>query len=792
MKKFILSLLFLAPLCTFSQFSDNFSDGKFKGGTSSSGGEREINWSGNDDCFIVNDDLQLQLNAAGAASPAYLRTNSALTSNGYWEFWMKMDFNPTSSNYARVYLCSDEDNLTDELNGLFIRLGHTRKNLVLMSAQKGKNNKTLIEGTEKRLDRSSVSIHVKATLSKAGKFHLYSKLDDESDYTLEGFCDFKEELTSSSFGVVCNYTSTRTKLFYFDDFLARELGDDEQEIEEPNPDDPDPEDPEPEIPEFDTPLYGDIVFSEIMANPGDAGPEYVEMYNMSDKTFQLSDFLYYYGDKPYKLPEAVIKPKSYFVLCKNNALEFFSDNIKAYGVASFPTIANTTKLLMFGTTKEELISWFEYTDKMYGDDEKKKGGWSLECMDFSNKSNIADNWTGSINVGGTPGVTNSTIKTNPDVLKPEVKGIQNLENNVLRIDFTKPMDRNTLLAKSSYELNNASFVITDIQTDYPRGMFVELTLNHYPDPGTMIQLTMNGIRDLTGYDLGEDKHLMLGEGNQAFSGDLVINEILFNPPTGGNEYVEIYNRSDKSFDLRLLSITSRKPSDGSFNKPWPLSSLPILIEPGQYVVVTKSRDLVCQFFNCREESVFFEPGGMPSLANTSGCAVLINNRTEEVIDEFAYTEKMHDSGISNKKAIALERLDANAPTDDSANWHSASEESGYGTPGYENSQRSNLDIPEILEDNIYVSYPSPESGSYQIHYRLDSPGYRCNGFVYDSMGRKTHQIANNELLGTEGRLTWDGNGSSGQGLSSGIYIIYLEIYNKEGKVNKFRKPIVVR
>ena len=537
--------------------------------------------------------------------------------------------------------------------------------------------------------------------------------------------------------------------------------------------------------------YGSILFSEVMAKPGSSTVEYVELYNASGTAFQLSDYLFYYGDNSYKLPAGQINPGDYFVLCKTGAVSSLPENIKVFGVASFPTLADGGRLLQFTTSGKDLVSWFEYSDQMYGNNDKKNnGGWSLECIDLSNKSNTAQNWTASNVAGGTPGNANSSQTPNPDQETPGVKSVENLEGNRVKITFTKPMNRENLLNKNSYSFSNQNFQIIGTESDYPKGTYVELTLNAYPNPGTLINLTLGGVKDLSGYAL-EEKSIMLGEGYQASVNDLIISEILFNPPTGGNEYVEIFNRSDKSFDLRFLSITSRKPSDGSFNNPWVLSAFPLQIEPGEYLVITKSRDLVCEFFGCRAESFFVEPGGMPSLANTSGRAVLLNNRTGEIIDEFAYNEKMHASGISNKKGVALERIDPDKPSDDPANWHSASAETGYGTPGYPNSQHPYSGISDDLQKNISVFYPSIESDSYVIYYKLDAPGYRCNAYVFDSMGRKISQIANNQLLGTEGRILWTGRSDSERSLMSGIYIVYLEVYNTEGKVMKFKKPIVV-
>jgi len=770
MKKIIFLALFLAPCCVFSQFSDQFSDGLFQ---SVPPVVRLPEWSGESEKFIVNTEFQLQLSAPKTGSPAQLTTASALSANAYWEWWMKLDFNPTSSNYAKVYLCSDASDLTGELNGLFIRIGYTNRNLCLIS-QKGKTNKVLIDGIADRLNKTSVALNIQAKLDKKGKFSLYSKLEDESEYVLEGSCSVTDVFSGSYFGVFCYFSSTRNQSFFFDDFLVRELRDDEQEsVSEPI---------DPELPE-----EGDVVFSEIMANPGSVDPEYVELYNRSDKTFNLKSCIYYYGDNSYKLPDAEIKPHEYFVLTKTTAVATFPENVKVFGVASFPTLANTGKLLMFGQSGGTLISWFEYTDKMYGSTEKKAGGWSLECIDWRNESNSAANWTGSDIAGGTPGRENSVKADNPDTEIPAIIDIQTLENNEVKLTFSKPMNRRTLMDKSFYTVSNNSYEIVDLTPNYPQATEVILRLNALPPQGELVELELTGVKDRSGFGL-ENKTILLGSGYEAAENEIVINEILFNPPSGGNEYVEIYNKSDKAFDLRFLSITSRKPSDGSFNKLYELASTPLLLQPREYLVITKSKDLVCSFFECRPGSLFAELSTMPSLANTSGCVVLLNNRTNEIIDEFAYTEKMHTAGISNKKGIALERIDVNLPASDPGNWRSASAASGFGTPGYQNSQFFGTEIVE----GITITYPEITADTYSIRYQLRSPGYRCRAYVYDMAGKIVNVIANNELLGTEGTLIWNGKRNAGQTLASGIYLIYMEVYDMNGVVKTFKKPAVVK
>src|SRR5690606_37357706 len=69
--------------------------------------------------------------------------------------------------------------------------------------------------------------------------------------------------------------------------------------------------------------------------------------------------------------------------------------------------------------------------------------------------------------------------------------------------------------------------------------------------------------------------------------------------------------------------------------------------------------------------------------------VVLLNEERTVIDEFAYSEKMNSPFLANAEGVSLERMSFSAGTNEKDNWHSASSEAGYGTPGYKNSQLEN-------------------------------------------------------------------------------------------------------
>src|SRR5690606_32885285 len=101
---------------------------------------------------------QLQLNATSAGI-SYISTPSQSINNAQWEIYLEMDFNPSSSNYARIYLVSDEQDLSSALNGYFVMVGGTQDEISLYK-QKGNSFFKLIDGEDKRLDQASIQAKI--------------------------------------------------------------------------------------------------------------------------------------------------------------------------------------------------------------------------------------------------------------------------------------------------------------------------------------------------------------------------------------------------------------------------------------------------------------------------------------------------------------------------------------------------------------------------------------------------------------------------------------------------------
>ena len=274
--------------------------------------------------------------------------------------------------------------------------------------------------------------------------------------------------------------------------------------------------------------------------------------------------------------------------------------------------------------------------------------------------------------------------------------------------------------------------------------------------------------------------------------EIIFNEILPEPYTDGSEYIELYNRSDRSLSLSGLSVAVRK-TDGTLNTRYPLSSITSTIEPGGYALLSKNLSGVTEFYTILSQSSLFEIAKLPVLANTSSTLVLFRTADGTIIDEVAYSSNWHASSVKNPKGVALERIDPEVETQSAENWTSASATAGYGTPGYQNSQAS---TPGSDDSQTTTGIEPPKwddgQGYYILPYDLDEQGYNCRAFVFNLAGARVAEIANNELLGTSGRLTWNGESSSGKRLPTGIYIFYAELYNTDGVVKKYKKVFLVK
>ena len=278
----------------------------------------------------------------------------------------------------------------------------------------------------------------------------------------------------------------------------------------------------------------------------------------------------------------------------------------------------------------------------------------------------------------------------------------------------------------------------------------------------------------------------------ALPGDLVINEVLFNPFPEAKDFVEIYNKSDSEFPLKNLFLASRD-KNLELTQIYSLAGNKYLIPPKSYAVFTADTNGVFPYYTIKCNDCFQQVAKMPSYNNDDDYVVLLNENLD-IIDELYYNEDWHHLLLKDVDGISLERMDVNSPTSDPNNWHSASTESGYATPGYENSQiiLKNIQKPKVTFSSESFS---PNNDGFHDDYRIDiqteKPGYVVNIWIFDASGRQIIQLAQNEILGTSDEMVWNGTDETGQRQLLGVYVALVELFDLDGHVYRFKDGVVL-
>lgn len=538
----------------------------------------------------------------------------------------------------------------------------------------------------------------------------------------------------------------------------------------------------------------DVVINELMPDPDPAqslpNEEYVELKNRTNFYINLKNWSFSTLTTSKKLPDMTIPPNGYLVLTGSDTYHQFYDNfgIVVHEVANFPSLLNYGTTLSLRDTNNILINSISYESSWYHDPAKTDGGWSMEQIDFNNPCGGQNNWRANVNVnGGTPGSVNSVVAANPDNTNPQVDRVIVLSADTIAILFNEPLDSVTLVNTTNYTFDNGLLsptYVKPISSDFKK---VILKLSNSLQKGIIYHCSVGlGVTDCVGNALVSNS-MPFALPDTALYNDVVINEILFDPNTGGVDFVELYNRSSKTIDLKTLRIGSMDTLTGVLKDTEIINSDGYLLFPETYLVLSESGKSVKNQYATTNPNGFLDIVDLPSM-NTDDDVVTVSTASGNVIDNFKYTSKMHFPLLVSTKGVSLERIDFNRSTDDKTNWNSAAEGVGFATPAYRNSQYlladggSGWSIPNPLF--------SPDNDGYNdvlnISYKLDEPGKAANVFIYDSKGRLVRHLLKNEQLATDGVVSWNGINDDNEKAPIGIYVIYIEAFNLSGKVNKYK------
>jgi len=544
----------------------------------------------------------------------------------------------------------------------------------------------------------------------------------------------------------------------------------------------------------DVALPGDVVINEIMADPTPAvglpEAEFVEIHNATtDKTFDLAGWTLSDGSTTATLPSTTLQPGDYAIVIDDAAAPLFSSFTNLVVVSTMPSLNNDGDSLVLSSDAAETIDAVRYELGWYNDDAKDDGGWTLERIDPVTPCSSSGNWTASNDPsGGTPGAQNSVYDPAPDSAPPSLTAVQVVDENTLDLVFDEPMNALSLAA-ATYVISPA-IAVSSAQAVSGTDDRARLTLASPIVVGTVYAITVTGAADCTGNAIGAANTGTFALPEPVVAGDLIINEVLYDPIETGSDFVELYNRSNKTLSLQGLQLANE--TNGAIANLRVISNEPYLLLPGEYILLaTSTNDIAARYPQSRTDR--FLQMSLPGYNNGNGAVVLLDG-ANATLDLFRYDDALHFELVNKSEGYSLERVDPDRATDDPTNWHTASDVAGRATPGFENSQLSRTPEPQG-EMTIDPAIFSPDQDGYQdlltIAYRFDQPGFVGTIIVYDVAGREARRLMENQLLGSAGAISWDGILDGGSKGRMGPYIVVLEAYDLAGNVETFRKTVTL-
>ncbi len=434
-----------------------------------------------------------------------------------------------------------------------------------------------------------------------------------------------------------------------------------------------------------------VILSEIMFFPVSGPNEFIELYNFSEtESINIDSFkIKYLTSNPDIIIDAgegtILPPNSYAIILEGDypfgsgiydglippeALLLKIDN-NSFGSSG---MANTSDrpIWLLNSNEDTLEAYFYSANNSAAISDEK-----IELI----KDSSSSNWANSLLTNGTPGFQNSNTPVQFDLSMNSLTF-----NPIILIEG----DDVTIFAK----VKNLG---TETAQSYSIEIYNDADLDSTADPGEMIfsqsynnllsgdSLTANTV--LNDLQVGEyqiiakvifsdDENLTNNELIKNFIvfppgsnyNDVVINEIMYAPSAGEPEWVELYNKTANSINIKNWILFDAASSITITNDN-------ILIPAGSFIVLTKDSTLL-NFYNVPSEIIKLN---LPALNNT-GDAVVIKDSIGILVDSLFYLP----SWGGNTGGKSLERISVDEESTDSLNW-GTSENIFKATPGYVNS-----------------------------------------------------------------------------------------------------------
>jgi hypothetical protein len=763
MRYYLTLLLFVVSQLASAQFSDDFTDGDF---TSSP------TWGGMTSNFEVDASNQLHLLAPAVDDTSYLSvptTNITTT----WDFFVRMDFNPSSSNLTRIYLVSNNTDLTASLNGYFILVGNTTDEISLYR-QTGTTVTEILDGLDGTVNSDPVNVRIRVTRDASGNWEVLRDIAGGYAFTSEGTILDNTYTSTTHFGVWCKYTSTRSTLFYFDNLgdpyvdalaptvlSANAISATQVDVQFSEPLDPTTAETEsnysvnnsigtPSLATLDgtDPSLVHLTFASSFVN----GTSYdLTLNNVEDVIGNvmisptIESFLYFIADVPVSgdviITEIMADPSPVVGLPEVEFIEIYNRSTKYFDLSNW-MIGDASSS---STLASYVLSPGEYVVICGTGNESLFSISNITTTSLPSYNNDGDAVVLKDNLGYVIDSLYFVLSWYQDAVKDD--GGYSLERKHLNAPCS---DQNNWSASNAF-VGGTPGVQNSIWTDVDDATPAQVS-SYFIVSSNQILVNFNETMDTT---VAPDVILAPAVSSLTWQYSS-LNTLQINPTTLAINVLYtlfIYTPADcwgnysehtiqlglpdsiEPEDLILNEVMFNPLTNGSdyieiYNRSQKILDLDDLYlanwdddSIANYENVTSSQRLILpgEYVLLTEDttdiqndfSIYgvgtFIDTDLPTYNDDSGSVYLLGP-TFEIIDYFHYDEDMHYSLITDENGKSLERITFDGGMNNADNWHTAAENVEWGTPGYENSQLMYPDVSGTI--TITPEIFSPDNDGY--------------------------------------------------------------------------------
>ncbi|MBZ0204363.1 MAG: lamin tail domain-containing protein [Ignavibacteria bacterium] len=482
--------------------------------------------------------------------------------------------------------------------------------------------------------------------------------------------------------------------------------------------------------------FDSLIVNEIMYAPTtNTGKEWFEIYNKTSNPVNLANWKWKDATASINTitTQAITIPANGFaVVCEDSTAVkgFYPLNTGVFIQTSWSALNNTGDNLILLNSTGVIIDSLTFTSSWGA----STGNKSLERISVSAPTNQQSNWGTSVSpIGSTPNRVNSLTP------KPN-----DLALNSITFSRTTPSLGDTLGITAQVKnrgLNSVTSYTVSFYDDYNRDSIpnpseLKITMNSSGtiNAGDSANYMYSQVLDSAGFrqyisvvtfTLDEDttnnkltKGIEVSGGSTA--GRVLVNEIMYDPPTGECEWVELFNNSDSVVNLKNWKIQDNGTTQVV------ITASDYFLNPDQYVVISQNDTIFSFHPGLKPEKVIIN-SSLPSLNNT-GDAVVINKINGTLSDRVDY---LPDWGGSN---VSLERININGASTDSSNWAS-SIDCEKSTPARENSisAATHYNAGDLIINEIMAG-PLSNNSEYIELYNPTSQTINIVGWLYSETG----------------------------------------------------------